>query len=197
MTKPKRRKLSAWAATRWVVGAIFRFAWHLVTFRLTMAEKFVTALLVAFIIAFETVSPMNWLSLAMYYEARDEGIAGRLAVANVVFNRVEDSRWPSTVYGVVDDGRERGRLCDFSFMCDGKPENPWLHNRRYWGKWIAVRVEAYALYLSNMAGLRYDNTDGAVFYKRYDVESPWFDKEIAAGRMIKIEKDLGSHEFFK
>lgn len=37
----------------------------------------------------------------MYYEARGEPRAGKIAVALVTINRVDDKRYPSTICGVV------------------------------------------------------------------------------------------------
>ena len=48
------------------------------------------------------------LAEAMYYEARDQGWRGMMAVGVVIQNRVEDSR----------------HKCQFSYYCDGKPERP-------------------------------------------------------------------------
>ena len=39
------------------------------------------------------------LAKNMYYEARNQGLAGQLAVSLVVMNRVKDSRYPNTVCG--------------------------------------------------------------------------------------------------
>jgi len=156
----------------------------------------VTSVLITFPLL-EPFSDAYWLSLAMYYESRDEGLVGRYAVANVVYNRMHDNRWPPTVKGVITDGLERGRSCDFSFMCDGKPEVPWLHHYSRWSSWIAIRMEGFILWLLESANIRYDPTHGAVFYKRFDVYSPWFEKEIKAGRMRKVAAELGAHEFYK
>ena len=47
------------------------------------------------------------LAKNMYYEARNQGLAGQLAVSLVVMNRVKDSRYPNTVCGVVEQGPTR------------------------------------------------------------------------------------------
>lgn len=44
-----------------------------------------------------------WLSRIIYAEARGESMAGKLAVGNVVMNRVRNSGFPNTVYGVIFD----------------------------------------------------------------------------------------------
>ena len=38
-----------------------------------------------------------WLAEAMYYEARDQGWRGMLAVGIVIQNRVRNDRYPNTV----------------------------------------------------------------------------------------------------
>ena len=69
------------------------------------------------------------LAEAMYYEARDQGWRGMLAVGVVIQNRVRDDRYPNTVCGVVRQGKYRNgnpvrHKCQFSYYCDGKPERP-------------------------------------------------------------------------
>lgn len=56
------------------------------------------------------------LALAIYFEARGESVDGKIAVAEVVMNRVEDPRYPKTICGVIQQDSQ------FSFMSDGKSE---------------------------------------------------------------------------
>jgi len=44
---------------------------------------------------------MRCLAGAVYFESRGEPLAGQLAVANVVINRAEDRRWPTSYCDVV------------------------------------------------------------------------------------------------
>ena len=62
------------------------------------------------------------LATNIYWEARNQSIQGMYAVADVTLNRVKDDRWPSTVCGVVKQ-RRKG-VCQFSWFCDGKPDQP-------------------------------------------------------------------------
>ena len=74
------------------------------------------------------------LAKNMYYEARNQGTAGRLAVSNVVLNRVDDKRFPNTVCEVVEQGPVREswkkngvmypirHTCQFSRFWDGKSD---------------------------------------------------------------------------
>ncbi len=41
------------------------------------------------------------LALCVYREASNQSFAGKLLVAQVIRNRVEDKRWPSTYVGVI------------------------------------------------------------------------------------------------
>lgn len=59
------------------------------------------------------------LAIAVHFEARGETQAGQMAVAQVVMNRVEDSRYPDTVCDVVFEGTPK--VCQFSFVCDAAP----------------------------------------------------------------------------
>jgi len=62
------------------------------------------------------------LAKALYFESRGETTAGQIAVAEVILNRVDHSRYPNTVCGVVSQGSSRLNACQFSFMCDGRSE---------------------------------------------------------------------------
>ena len=44
-----------------------------------------------------------WLSRIIYAESRGEPLLGKIAVGNVVMNRVESNLFPNTIYGVVFD----------------------------------------------------------------------------------------------
>ena len=76
------------------------------------------------------------LAKNMYYEARNQGLAGQLAVSLVVMNRVKDDRYPNTICEVVEQGPVREswkkngvfypirNRCQFSWFCDGKSDDP-------------------------------------------------------------------------
>ncbi|MEM8791247.1 MAG: cell wall hydrolase [Pseudomonadota bacterium] len=62
------------------------------------------------------------LTEALYFEARGESLVGQVAVAEVILNRVDSRRYPSSVCGVVRQGESRGKGCQFSYRCDGKSD---------------------------------------------------------------------------
>lgn len=68
------------------------------------------------------------LALAMYHEARGEGVIGELAVGTVAINRSKsgDRRWPKTICGVIKQGGELPLYkCQFTFYCDGRSDIPY------------------------------------------------------------------------
>jgi len=60
------------------------------------------------------------LSANIYFEARGEDIAGQIAVAEVVLNRVNSDDYPNDICSVVLQENSEG--CQFSWWCDGKPD---------------------------------------------------------------------------
>ncbi len=65
----------------------------------------------------------NCLARAVYFEARSESELGQIAVAKVILNRVKDPEFPNTICGVVYQGSGRRNSCQFSFACDGLPDD--------------------------------------------------------------------------
>ena len=64
----------------------------------------------------------------IYFEARNQTTAGKVAVAWVTMNRVDSARYPDSICGVVKQGRKdsKGNMirhkCQFSWYCDGKSD---------------------------------------------------------------------------
>jgi spore germination cell wall hydrolase CwlJ-like protein len=63
------------------------------------------------------------LAEAIYFEARGEPLAGQIAVAEAVLNRVDSPHYPDTICAVTNQGVGRGRACQFSYACDGRPRS--------------------------------------------------------------------------
>lgn len=63
-------------------------------------------------------SALRCLTQAIYYEAANEPRDGKLAVAQVVLNRMRHPAYPNSVCGVVYQGVNEP-VCQFSFTCDG------------------------------------------------------------------------------
>lgn len=116
------------------------------------------------------------LATALYFEARGEGIKGQAAVAEVILNRVESALFPRTICGVVNQGNSRG--CQFSFTCDGRPEN--IRDR---GAWTVAGKVARAM----IDGAPRQLTAGATYFHTPAVRPSWsrrFEKTTKIGRHI-------------
>ena len=72
------------------------------------------------------------LAIAIYYEARGESEIGQIAVAQVILNRVKSRKYPGSICDVVYQNAHLRNRCQFSFTCDGRPEDP--RHRVAWTK---------------------------------------------------------------
>jgi spore germination cell wall hydrolase CwlJ-like protein len=92
----------------------------------------------------------NCLARAIYFEARSETELGQLAVAKVILNRVKDPEYPNTICGVVYQGSGRRNSCQFSFACDGLPDDvrsasAWSNSKRIAQKALAGNSKVGAI----------------------------------------------------
>ena len=95
--------------------------------------------------------PEAWcLAQNIYYEARGSNLADQVAVADVVLNRVLDTRYPNTVCEVVKQGEQHanGQMkrhrCQFSWYCDGKSDYPTDKDA-----WANAQQRAYMMIVHN------------------------------------------------
>ena len=103
------------------------------------------------------------LSMNVFHEAKNQSVEGHIAVAEVVMNRVADTRYPNTVCEVVYQGptRESWKTkkqkdlpkykriyypirdrCQFSWYCDGKTDDIPKYDHNAWqiATWVANGV---------------------------------------------------------
>ena len=133
------------------------------------------------------------LAQNIYFEAGNQPFTGKMAVGNVTMNRVLDEQFPNTVCDVVYQTKKfkkswktgelipmRG-MCQFSWYCDGKSDEPkdsvtWMES---------IRIADVVLQSSN-----FDVTEGALWYHADYVHPYWADH---LERVITIE----NHIFYK
>jgi len=117
------------------------------------------------------------MAVAIYFEARGEPFIGQMAVANVIMNRVEDSRYPNDTCSVVEQGPTYTwakhypvrNKCQFSFYCDGKSDAP-NRNSQAWNTALTVATGAkFKMY--------YDVTEGATHYHATYVNPSWAERK--------------------
>jgi len=130
------------------------------------------------------------LAEAIYFEARNQSLKGRIAVAVVIQNRVKDARYPRTVCGVVRQAKRRGGkiipgACQFSFYCDGKSERP-LPGKIEREAWNAAQGLAELLLESRIELV---GIGGATHYHATTVQPPW------AKDMERLQT-VGDHIFY-
>lgn len=124
---------------------------------------------------------LTCLAQALYHEARGEGRAGMIAVAEVVLNRVESARFPDTICGVVRQGAGNGRGCQFSFVCDGS-----MQARLEPGAWR----RAQALARDMAQGAPRELTEGATHFHANRVRPGW-------SRVYRLTAEIGAHRFYR
>jgi spore germination cell wall hydrolase CwlJ-like protein len=135
------------------------------------------------------LNPEAWcLAQNIYYEARSSNLADQLAVADVVINRVNDTRFPNTVCKVVKQGRYNSKgqpvrnQCQFSWWCDGKSDYP-----RDYDAWANAQQRAYMmLELNEFRGI----SEGATHYHANYVSPRWANSFAPVGR-------IGEHVFYR
>lgn len=64
---------------------------------------------------------IDCLATAMYFEARGEPTRGQYVVGRVILNRVKSRFYPDTICEVVYQNAHLKNRCQFSFACDGLP----------------------------------------------------------------------------
>ena len=133
--------------------------------------------------------PQAWcLAQNIYYEARGSLFADQVAVADVVLNRVKDTRYPNTICEVVHQGRQyaSGQMirnqCQFSWYCDGKSDYP--RDKEAWAK--AQQIAYMMLYYQEHRGL----TEGATHYHADYVAPSW-------ARDLQLVGQIGVHIFYR
>ena len=132
---------------------------------------------------------IDWLVTNVYFEARNQGIAGQLAVAMVTINRVEDRRFPDTIREVVTQGHTyrngfpiRHR-CQFSWYCDGKSDR--IRNRKVFNEIKRIVL----IYIQNR-DIMIDITEGATHYHADYVRPDW-------ARTKKKTIEIEDHIFYR
>ena len=123
---------------------------------------------------------LTCLARTIYWEAKSEGAAGMEAIANVVMNRLGHEGFPDTICAVVRQGRERG-ACQFSWWCDGRPDDAKENESYASAKEIARKALNRQLP---------DRTGGALYFHHRKVTPKWSAKYIKTA-------NVGDHIFYK
>lgn len=139
----------------------------------------------------QTISAEDKECLAknIYFEARSETIEGQVAVAWVTLNRMESSRFPDTLCGVVyqartdSNGNPRRHQCQFSWFCDGKSDR--IRNQREWEDVLLITE----VVLLDWARAKESPVQNATYYHADYVSPYWADDYV---RIAQVD----SHIFY-
>ncbi|MDW3222878.1 MAG: cell wall hydrolase [Paracoccaceae bacterium] len=121
------------------------------------------------------------LAEALYFEARGETVKGQFAVAEVILNRVQSGRFPSSACGVIHQGTGKKYQCQFTYTCDGQKEiiaEPRAFER-------VSKVARAAL-----DGVAPDLTEGATHYHTTAVKPRW-------SKVYTKTAAIGVHVFYR
>lgn len=122
----------------------------------------------------------------IYYEAAREPAEGKIAVAQVVMNRVGHPAFPDTPCEVIHQRTSfsRGVVCQFTWLCDGSVER----NRIRQDLWVESELAAKKVLLE---GFRLPSLQGALFYHADYVNPNWRKVRVATiGRHIFYEPHI-------
>jgi|GEM_PF-2815753 len=105
---------------------------------------------------------IDCLAQNAYYEAGNQSIKGKIAVTQVVMNRVGDKRFGNTPCKVVR--QKRGRVCQFSWVC--MRNRPIMYASTTYQDSKTVAYQVYH-------GICADITRGAQFYHANYIHPHW------------------------
>ena len=139
------------------------------------------------------VQELECLALNVYHESRSDNFAGRIAVADVVMNRVDSNLFPNTICEVVNQsvmrtnwkGNEvpvRG-MCHFSWFCDGLSDEP-METDSY----EDAQIVAEMALRGGWRGI----TEGATHYHATYVTPNWINDR----GMVPVGR-IGQHKFYR
>ena len=103
------------------------------------------------------------LARTVYWEAKGADAEDMAAVASVVLNRLGSEGFPDTICGVVKQGVE-SKACQFSWWCDGRPDQ--VEEPQRYG--IAKEIARKALNQQLK-----DSTGGALYFHDRNVRPDW------------------------
>ncbi len=115
----------------------------------------------------------------IFFEARGESLAGKMAVGFVTMNRVKVERFPDNVVDVVYQYQQ------FSWFSDGKSDK--IFSMKEWLTCLQVST-----IILQMEAHRYkysDITEGSLFYHSTEVDPYWASSEY---RVVTID----NHKFY-
>lgn len=138
---------------------------------------------------FRKLTDARLMALCIYGEARSESLAGKIAVAHTVMNRVMLPKWwGKTIQEVI--------LKPKQFSCFNEGDKNRLSLKAIAADWDKafqrnrILRECYYVAEGVIEGDLRDNTDGATHYHTTGCDPAWDDA-------MTLTDTIGNHEFFR
>jgi spore germination cell wall hydrolase CwlJ-like protein len=173
----------------------------MLTAKFLLAYLLQTASIVGIDVDTSKIDPEQAYCLAknIYYEARNEDIRGQFAVASVTLNRVNDSRFPTTVCEVVKQTTihriSKRLVCQFSWYCENDKKGKEIPVKNKDGTVNQAVVDQFQVAsivaITVLGGNVEDNTHGATHFHNPFVSQPAWRHEL------KKTMRVGNHDFYK
>jgi len=156
--------------------------WTVCQSRLNMLKSDRATSMVGYVSAEDKLKQLDCLTRNIYWEAASEPFEGKVAVAQVTLNRVEDGRFANTVCGVVYQKNVfyQKVVCQFSWFCEGNHKIRSVHQPM----WQESELVAKKVLLENF---RLPGMKDALYYHADYVNPNW--------RKPKIDQ-IGRHIFY-
>ena len=161
---------------------VMMVVWNVCQSRLDALRSDRAAGMAGYVSADDRLRQLDCLTRNIYWEAASEPFEGKVAVAQVTLNRVEDGRFANTVCGVVYQKNVfyQKVVCQFSWFCEGNHKIKAV----YQPMWQESELVAKKVLLENF---RLPSMKNALYYHADYVNPNW--------RKPKIDQ-IGRHIFY-
>ena len=161
---------------------VVSIVWNVCQARLNVLKQDRAAGMVGYVSAEDKLRQLDCLTRNIYWEAASEPFEGKVAVAQVTMNRVQDGRFGDSVCGVIYQKNVfyEKVICQFSWVCET------THKTRpvYPPLWAESELVAKKVLLENF---RLPSLKNALYYHADYVSPGW--------KLPKIDK-IGRHIFY-
>ena len=129
---------------------------------------------------------LKCMSENIYYEAGNQSYVGKLAVGQVVLNRVKHPGYPNTVCGVIYEGVNslKTTVCQFSWLCEDNRKGIDKSGVN-WNQSVKAATE-----LLSKRGTVVDITEGATNYHANYVNPAW-------SKQLHFVTQIDDHIFYR
>ena len=178
-------QLATWSSRAFKVAGLWLVALAVIAVcdqKLSDLRSGVESMPAGYVSAQEKIRQLDCLTRNIYWEAASEPFEGKVAVAQVTMNRVQDGRFGDSVCGVIYQKNVfyEKVICQFSWVCET------THKTRpvYQPLWAESELVAKKVLLENF---RLPGLKGALYYHADYVSPGW--------KKPKIDK-IGRHIFY-